>query len=239
MKAWVSKFILALIVLLSLPILINIFFIYGDLSTGTDLGNREWLTFWSGYLGGAATLIAVFLTLRQNSRIVEQNEKIILNNQEETRLSIMPYFEVSTMGIESEKRYGSNLEQPNCYVIFTDVENATISLEYKKNYSTSKVFPLKLSQKSNSLAVDVNIYFRYSNDKIENNPFNLVPPFAMAAGESMFLPVAFPYTFEDGNYTFFIQYKDIRGNRYEQKFLIELVNTQFKRHTVELPTLIN
>lgn len=140
MKAWVSKFILALIVLLSLPILINIFFIYGDLSTGTDLGNREWLTFWSGYLGGAATLIAVFLTLRKNSRIVEQNEKIILNNQEETRLSIMPYFDVSTMGIESGKRYGSNLEQPNCYVIFTDVENATISLEYKKTIQLVRLF---------------------------------------------------------------------------------------------------
>jgi len=59
--------------------------------TAEDLGNREWLSFWASYMGGAlgiaATLIAFSFTAKQNSLQHNQTQTEI---KEQERLRIMP-----------------------------------------------------------------------------------------------------------------------------------------------------
>lgn len=74
-------FIPTSLMLVLIPLILNLFFIYGNVGTGAELGNVEWLGFWGSYLGGVATLTAVCLTLMQNMKVIKQNEQIIIQNQ--------------------------------------------------------------------------------------------------------------------------------------------------------------
>lgn len=75
-------------VIILLPILINIFLFLPFPPTPNDLGNKDWLSFWGSFLGGCfggiTTLIAVYLTLKQNL----QNHQQIIDEQNEPRTKI-------------------------------------------------------------------------------------------------------------------------------------------------------
>ncbi|WP_433958528.1 hypothetical protein [Cytobacillus horneckiae] len=144
-KDWVKDnkiivIILSLVILI--PVCLNLFMLFGDIKTGTGLGNAEWLAFWGSFLGGAATLTAVFLTLKQNSKVIEdnqtviklnedileenkkvieQNEKLFEQNErnmefqmERERLSLMPYIDISEIADFKASTY---LKPPNGYII--------------------------------------------------------------------------------------------------------------------------
>lgn len=157
---WILSLGIFLVTMIFIPILLNdffkngrLFFLFGrGIKTGEDLGNVEWLAFWGSFLGGAATMIAVFLTLRQNTNILKQNDamlklnKDMLKNNEKTlevnkenqefqeenlRLTHMPYIDVRFL--ELEDIIDSILLPPSGFVIIKN-DNKTIRKTLDKYY---------------------------------------------------------------------------------------------------------
>ncbi|MBS4194160.1 hypothetical protein [Lederbergia citri] len=138
-----NKWIIPISLLIVLiPVGLNIFYIYGDLNTGKDLGNAEWLAFWGSYLGGAATLIAVCLTLSQNMKVIKQNEKIFIQNQENlkfqeerSRIALMPYIEVMVSLDEDMSLHKTKLHPPNGFIILKNKNDAIrFSSDFPEKY---------------------------------------------------------------------------------------------------------
>ena len=86
--------VLGLIAVILFPIVLKLFLIPNVCIT--DLSTDGWAGFLGGYIGGMATLFAVFLTIDHNNKIFQKqkdNEK--KKEEEKTRLSIMPYIQSS------------------------------------------------------------------------------------------------------------------------------------------------
>ncbi|MGL5576629.1 hypothetical protein, partial [Cetobacterium sp.] len=70
--------------ILCFPFIVNVVMVlFGQLPNSykfmfaSDLGNKEWLSFWGSYLSGIATFVSVYVMYRMN-------EKIMLNQRKET-----------------------------------------------------------------------------------------------------------------------------------------------------------
>ncbi|MFD2215319.1 hypothetical protein [Metabacillus endolithicus] len=245
-----NKWAIPILALLAIiPLCLNIFFRYGNLETGKDLRNVEWLAFWGSYIGGAATLIAVCLTLSQNRKVIKQNEKIFVQNQENlifqeerSRLSLMPYMEARIFIDEELKLHKDKLQPPNGFIVLSN--NQTVkrfSSDLPKQYhqtiesgmieeingdgvsilraSNINFVRLILIQKAPSLAGNIQLCVTVmAKEKFNIQYIN--PPFVLASGESVILPVLFDKDIPEGEYKFTLSFEDIEGRCYEQFFTI-------------------
>lgn len=225
---------LALIVLI--PVCLNIFFINGDLNTGKDLGNVEWLAFWGSYLGGAATLTAVCLTLSQNMRVIKQNE-------ERSRIALMPYIEVMVSLDDDMTLHKTRLHPPNGFIILTnDHDDKRFRSDFPKKYhqiidsqwvqetggdgvtslrkANVNFVRLIMTQKAPSLARNIQLSVCLVVEQEETRIY-LNPPFVLATMESVKLPIFFDKDWSEGEYKFIVSFEDIEGRSYEQFFTIQ------------------
>ena len=239
-------FIPIVILIVLIPLVLNLFFLHGKVSTGAELGNVEWLAFWGSYLGGAATLIAVCLTLRQNMKVIKQNEQIIIHNQENlifqeerSRIALMPYIEARVF--VDKELHKSKLQPPNGFIILSNQDSVTTCSDLPKKYyqiiesgnieetkvngvisirpSNINFVRLIITQKAPSLARNITLSVcKYENP--EELDICLIPEFVLASGESVKLPVLFNKNWPEGDYKFIMSFEDIEGHRYEQFFSI-------------------
>ncbi|WP_423800041.1 hypothetical protein [Neobacillus sp. SAB-20_R2A] len=246
-----NKWIIPISILIVLiPMGLNLFFIYGDLNTGKDLGNVEWLVFWGSYLGGAATLIAVCLTLSQNMKVIKQNEKIFIQNQENlifqeerSRIALMPYIEVMVSLDEDMSLHKTKLHPPNGFIILTNnndakrfssdfpqkyhqiIESGWVEEEISDGVTTLRranhnFIRLIMTQKAPSLARNIQLSVCLVVEQVETRIY-LNPPFLLAAMESVKLPIFFDKDWSEGDYKFIVSFEDIEGRSYEQFFTIQ------------------
>ncbi|WP_214805764.1 MULTISPECIES: hypothetical protein [unclassified Exiguobacterium] len=235
---------ISVIIFLLIPVVLNIVFIHGAFSSGKDLGNKEWLGFWGSYLGGTATLLAVWLTLRQNKKIIIQNEQILFYNkkglefqEEKARLSILPYIDVNIFN--NEDIHKLNLQQPSGFIILKRPKESLITNKLSDEYRGILENPLEeihsdgvittmvidvclinlvLTQKSPSLAR--NIYLTIEDSNSNTEPLTLTPLFVLSEGEKLQLPILFDRGFPKERYEFTLNFEDIEGRLYKQKFYI-------------------
>lgn len=239
-------FIPILLLIVLIPLVLNLFFIYGNVGTGAKLGNVEWLAFWGSYLGGAATLIAVCLTLRQNLKVIRQNEQIFIQNQENlnfqeerSRVALMPYIDVRVFF--DEELHKSKLQPPNGFITLTNQDSVKVSSDLPKNYhqiiasgmieenqgdgvitirsSNINFVRLIMTQKAPSLARNIELSVCKKGEQKEKSIY-LVPKFVLASGESVRLPVLFDKDWPEGDYEFILSFEDVEGHSYEQFFSI-------------------
>ena len=229
---------------LVIPLGLNLFFLYGDFGSGKGLGNKEWLGFWGSYLGGAATLFAVWLTLRQNEKLIEQNEQTLLQNQkniefqeEMARISAMPYIDVN-LSLEKDL-HKSILQPPNGFIILEDDKTGRITADLPKKYHKSLESPIEnidengviatvmtdiclvklvLIQKAPSLARKIELTTKRADT--EDELLYLTPYFTLSEGDRIQLPILFDRNFPKGRYEFTINFEDIEGRPYRQFFYI-------------------
>lgn len=238
------KILFVLLLFLAIPFGLNAFFLFGDFTSGKDLGNREWLGFWGSYLGGAATLFAVWLTLRQNEKLIDQNERTLSQNQqniefqeERARISAMPYIDV-TIAIDKDL-HKSTLQPPNGFIILRDYKTGWITAHLPKEYHKTLersfenivengvittvmtdvcLVKLMLIQKAPSLARKIELTTKRTDT--DEKPLYLTPSFTLAEGDRVQLPVLFDKDFPKGRYEFILSYEDIEGRPYRQTFHI-------------------
>ncbi|MEK3977402.1 hypothetical protein MKZ20_21440 [Psychrobacillus sp. FSL K6-2684] len=245
-----NKWIIPILTLiLFFPVCLNIFFIYGDLNTGKDLRNVEWLAFWGSYLGGAATLIAVCLTLSQNMKFFKQNEKIFIQNQkslifqeERSRIALMPYIEVMVSLDEDMSLHKTKLHPPNGFITLSNNnDNKRFSSNFPNKYHKSiesgwieesigngveslrranhNFIRLVMTQKAPSLARNIQLSVCVIEGGEEKRIY-LHPPFVLATMEKVKLPIFFDENWGEGEYKFIVSFEDIEGRGYEQFFTI-------------------
>lgn len=232
------------ILFLVIPLGLNLFFLYGDFGSGKGLGNKEWLGFWGSYLGGAATLFAVWLTIRQNEKLIDQNEQTLLQYQqniefqeERVRISAMPYIDVN-LSLEKDL-YKSILQPPNGFIILEDDKTGWITTNLPKKYHKSlessleninenglittvttdiRLVNLMLNQKAPSLARKIELTTKRTDT--EDELLYLTPYFTLSEGDSVKLPILFDRNFPKGRYEFTLNFEDIEGRPYRQIFYI-------------------
>lgn len=234
-----NKIFYVIILFLVIPLGLNLFFIYGDFDSGKGLGNKEWLGFWGSYLGGVATLFAVWLTLRQNERIFLQNQQNIEFQEERARISAMPYIDVNLS--PDKNLHKSNLQPPNFFIILKDDKTRRTTSNLPKEYhkilesslengidengiSYSKLtdiclVKLGLIQKAPSLARKIELTTKMFDSK--DKPLCLIRDFTLSEGERIQLPILFDRDFPKGRYEFTINFEDIEGRPYRQIFYIQ------------------
>ena len=61
------------ILIIAIPFLLDIF-IFGN-ATPSNIENQAWAGFLGSYLGGIATLVAVFITISDNNKKIEEQKK--------------------------------------------------------------------------------------------------------------------------------------------------------------------
>ncbi|GEM04543.1 hypothetical protein HMI01_15310 [Halolactibacillus miurensis] len=237
------KWFLVLFIILCTPLVINLFFINGDIETGKYLGNKEWLAFWGSYIGGVTTLIAVLLTLNQNRVVIDQNRVVIdqnkemLNFQEEQyRISIMPVLDVRISLKES--LHMEKLHPPNGFIILNQESNTQVSSlpkEYSEvidsnmleesddgitisTYMVNLTFiRLVITQKTHLVAMNVQLSM-YKDEK----ELSITPHFVLASEESVKLPLLIDKNFPSGDYKFILRFQDTQGRSYHQFFNIKI-----------------
>lgn len=90
-----------------LPVFIDIF-VFGN-KTPSNVSNDVWAGFLGSYIGGIATLVAVFITISDNNKkIREQKEVDKAEKEEQRKLSIKPYLDTRYNFFNQEVTVGEN-----------------------------------------------------------------------------------------------------------------------------------
>ena len=80
----VIKIILGIVSVIAAPIVID-FCVFGN-TFPSNIDNQTWAGFLGGYLGGIATLVAVFITISDNNKKMEMQRKLEKEQLEEMDL---------------------------------------------------------------------------------------------------------------------------------------------------------
>lgn len=80
--------------ILCFPFIVNVIMVlFGQLPNSyefmfaNDLGNKEWLSFWGSYLSGIATFVSVYVMYRMNEKIMLNQRKEAIYNQDKEKLN--------------------------------------------------------------------------------------------------------------------------------------------------------
>lgn len=70
----IIKIVLGIISIFAIPIVID-FCVFGN-TFPSNIDNHTWASFLGSYLGGIATLVAVFITISDNNKKIEMQRKL-------------------------------------------------------------------------------------------------------------------------------------------------------------------
>lgn len=103
----VLRIVLGIASVIAVPIFID-FFVFGN-AFSSNIDNQAWAGFLGSYLGGIATLVAVFITIWDNNKKIEiqrQSEKEQLVEQK--KYAVRPYLDTRYMFFNDESKFGIN-----------------------------------------------------------------------------------------------------------------------------------
>ena len=103
----VLRIVLGIASVIAVPIFID-FFVFGN-AFPSNIDNQAWAGFLGSYLGGIATLVAVFITIWDNNKKIEiqrQSEKEQLVEQK--KYAVRPYLDTRYMFFNEESKFGIN-----------------------------------------------------------------------------------------------------------------------------------
>ena len=103
----VLRIVLGIASVIAVPIFID-FFVFGN-AFPSNIDNQAWAGFLGSYLGGIATLVAVFITISDNNKKIEiqrQSEKEQLAEQK--KYAVRPYLDTRYMFFNEESKIGIN-----------------------------------------------------------------------------------------------------------------------------------
>lgn len=96
MKDKLIKIIGGMVIIFAIPILLDHLIFANNILTNID--NSAWAGFFGSYIGGIATLIAVFITINDNNKKIEQQKKQMKKAEiEQRKYSIKPYLDIKAL----------------------------------------------------------------------------------------------------------------------------------------------
>lgn len=103
----VIKIVATIMIILLIPVLMD-YLILGN-HIPSNIGNDVWAGFLGSYIGGIATLLAVFITINDNNKKIQQ-QKIDADEEqaEQRRLSIKPYLDTRFTFFDQNSCVGTN-----------------------------------------------------------------------------------------------------------------------------------
>lgn len=101
------KLIIIIVIIILIPVGMDCL-IFGN-AIPSNIDNGQWAAFLGSYIGGIATLIAVYITIQDNNkRIREEKAENEIKNRERRRLAIMPYLDSRIVFYDHEIVVGEN-----------------------------------------------------------------------------------------------------------------------------------
>ena len=95
------------VLVIAIPLLIDIF-IFGN-SFPSNIENQAWAGFLGSYLGGIATLVAVFITISDNNKKIEEQKKLEKEQlTEEKKYAVRPYLDTRYIFFNEDSEFGLN-----------------------------------------------------------------------------------------------------------------------------------
>ncbi|OAA91326.1 hypothetical protein [Clostridium coskatii] len=192
------------------------------------LYNHDWLTFWSGIVGGGtgglATLIAIYLTIRQND---ENNRSMFELQLELKRVDVIPYINVEApfkeeSNREDDEKYNISYNLPSGYLIFDKTVSHWLELkeEYKIQLSGFVPFIYENAIKIINVGMGTctNVIIDLCNDRKEVIQGMVDMPFNLRVSGEVTLRLIF-IDYPEGEYYLKFSTTDIYGvNHYSQFF---------------------
>lgn len=95
------------VLVIAIPLLIDIC-IFGN-SFPSNIENQAWAGFLGSYLGGIATLVAVFITILDNNKKIEEQKKLEKEQlTEEKKYAVKPYLDTRYIFFNEDSEFGLN-----------------------------------------------------------------------------------------------------------------------------------
>ena len=103
----VLKIIGFIALIIVVPLLIDLF-IFGN-AFPSNIDNQAWAGFLGSYLGGIATLVAVFITISDNNKKIEE-QKLYEQERiaEEKKAAVKPYLDTRYIFFNEDAEFGLN-----------------------------------------------------------------------------------------------------------------------------------
>ena len=103
----VMKIVLWIVAVSAIPMVID-FCVFGN-TFPSNIDNQTWAGFLGGYLGGIATLVAVFITISDNNKKIEMQRELEKEQlEEQKKYAIRPYLDTRYMFFYEESKFGIN-----------------------------------------------------------------------------------------------------------------------------------
>ena len=103
----IFKIIGFVVLIIAIPFLIDVW-IFGN-TFPSNIDNQTWSSFLGGYLGGIATLVAVFITISDNNKKIEMQRKLEIEQlEEQKKYAVRPYLVTRYMFFNEESKFGIN-----------------------------------------------------------------------------------------------------------------------------------
>lgn len=219
--------VIALLIAILTPIVVNCIFIKQKWATGNDLGNAEWLDFWGGYLGSALGIVPALIALWVSIQQYDRAQKI---EAERFRMNILPIISATFTQMQ-EKDLNSSLPYISEFHAEGDVvlRQPDISEFYalKAMISDDKRLVYKMDLQNVGYGPSSNTHFCIGRLTL---PLNY-----LAVGQTQSFIIVFPHSSSPDSKSFekpcYIVFKDALGNQYyqEQNIVIYMeYNEQFK-----------
>ena len=166
----VIKAITGVLVVVLIPILMDIFILGNNVMS--NIGNDVWAGFLGNYIGGIATLLAVFITINDNNKKIQQQKIDADKEQEEQRrLSIKPYLDTQfnffddSVAVEANDRVIDLVKSEVKYVRFKLTEMDRKRIEIHQKYIDHAYLKYSVRNIGAGSAVDLTI--KVNDRKIE------------------------------------------------------------------------
>lgn len=103
----IFKIIGFIVLIIAIPFFIDVW-IFGN-TFPSNIDNQTWASFLGGYLGGIATLVAVFITISDNNKKIEMQRKLEKDQiEEQKKYAVRPYLDTRYMFFNEKSKFGIN-----------------------------------------------------------------------------------------------------------------------------------
>lgn len=192
------KIVCFVVLIIVIPMLLDIF-IFGN-TFPSNIENQTWAGFLGSYLGGIATLVAVFITISDNNKKIEEQKRTEKEQLiEQKKYAVRPYLETRYIffndnsevglndrvfdikeGIVEKVRYGFTSMDENFIKMRQSVPNYIYLKYIIRNIGAGSAVDMKVSingfSERISIAKDetVNLFMLISMGKEKTVPFNIL-----------------------------------------------------------------